>query len=141
MKKAVAAWQVLLLTASIALVPMEAQAERKTQRSARTVLREYTGPNTIHLNNSTANSSPLPTARPRVGETKVLVQVVNTGPDRVRAEVHQGNRKLGAFCDMMDRPVPLVTNKPVHVHLYLGKGCGGMSVPTAGKVLIQFYKD
>ncbi len=77
-------------------------------------------------------------ARPRTGERFITVEVADQTGRPVLAAAHQGEIELGPrFCGTSER-LELATRKPVHVHLYTGPGCDGVSVPTEGTVTITF---
>ena len=109
--------------------------------AGRQVTYEYQGPNTLvePTGMVVANWGIFPTAKPRRGERLVSVKLADATGEPVAAEVHQGNRVLGgAFCGETDRPLRLVNRASVHVHLHVGQGCGGTSVPTQGTVELTF---
>ena len=134
MKKIIATTLCIL---GVAVLPVSARP------AGRQVTFEYQGPNTLvePTGKVVANWGIFRTAKPRRGEGLISVKLVDATGQPVAAEVHQGNHILGgAFCGETDRPLRLVNRASVHVHLHVGQGCGGTSVPTQGTVELTFLR-
>lgn len=82
----------------------------------------------------------LPQARPLAREKTVSVTITDDSGRPVAGVVHQGDAELGSVCGQTERPLPLVSREPVHVHVYSGPGCADVSTPTTGSVEFTFAR-
>lgn len=79
-----------------------------------------------------------PDSRPLAGEKAVSIEIVDDSGRPVAGVVHQGGAELGEICGQTEAPLRLVSRKSVHVHVYAGPGCDGVSAPTTGTVTFTF---
>ena len=109
--------------------------------SERTETLEYSSTSGTQLMDYfTVQVGPLPEIRPARGETAVSVVVEDASGRPVAAAVHQGDQDLGNICGATKGPVPLVSRKAVHVHVFSGAGCSDVSLPTQGTITFTFVK-
>ena len=82
----------------------------------------------------------VPESRPLAGEKKVSIEITDESGRPVAGVVHQGGADLGEICGQTEAPLRLVSRKSVHVHIYSGPGCEGVSAPTSGTVTFTFTR-
>lgn len=106
--------------------------------SQRTVTAPYEAPNFAIMDSFYVQIGSAPEARPLASEKTVSVALTDDTGRPVSGVVHQGKYSLGELCGETEQPLRLMNQKPVHVHVYLGDGCSGGSVPTKGTVTFTF---
>ncbi|MDQ3951588.1 MAG: hypothetical protein M3279_01295 [Actinomycetota bacterium] len=82
----------------------------------------------------------VPESRPLAGERKVSIEIADESGRPVAGVVHQGGADLGEICGQTEAPLRLVSRKSVHVHIYAGPACEGVSAPTSGTVTFTFTR-
>lgn len=110
-------------------------------RSARTEMVTYDSGSGIHVMDYVwFEFSGAPEAQPLAGERTVSIEITDESGRPVAGVVHQGDAELGEVCGRTETPLRLVSRKWVHVHIYGGPGCDGVSVPTTGTVTFTFAR-
>lgn len=127
----------IVVTSIILLLAIPASAKPGNTRE---VTVDYQGANTYEDDNGfmTVVSS---VAKPQSGERFVTVVIADAAGQPVLAEVHQGQKDLtGDFCGETGEAVMLDGRGRLHVHLYAGPGCDGVSLPTQGTITFSFHR-
>jgi hypothetical protein len=129
------------ITALFALALMASLTTTAGAGSPRTITLEYEGPNSIALPGGGVYFDNVPEQiKPRLREKFISAEVADEAGQTVLAAVHQGEHELGGdFCGE-SQPQKLVDRKAVHVHIYMGEGCDGVSLPTQGTVTLTFFR-
>ena len=128
--------KVAILTSALIVVAL---APAWGARSERTEMVSYDRGSGIHLMDVVwIEVSGVPASRPLAGERKVSIEIADQSGRPVAGVVHQGGADLGEICGQTEAPLRLVSRKSVHVHIYAGPGCDGVSVPTTGTVTFTF---
>jgi hypothetical protein len=123
-----------------AVVLLAAAAPVNGAPRQRTETAPYEAPNFAVLDTLWVQLGSAPEARPLAGEQTVSVSLTDDTGKPVSGVVHQGKYTLGEFCGATEQPLHLMNRKPVHVHVFLGDGCSGGSLPTKGTVTFTFAR-
>lgn len=128
------------LTAVACALMLSAVPAAATPVTTREVTVDYQGANTYEDGRGSMTLIGH-TVKPQTGERFVSVSIEDAAGQPVLAELHQGNTDLtNRFCGETPEPVKLYRTAALHVHLYAGADCDGVSLPTQGTITFSFRR-
>lgn len=131
--------KVIVALCAMIMLGVAAPVVAEDEATGRVVRIPYEGPNTFNESLGVYHDRADQEARPRSGERFVAAQVNDLSGRPVLAAIHQGSRALAPdFCGEAPGPMRLHGRRSVHVHIYFDQGCGGISLPIQGEVVLTF---